>query len=93
MIWLKLGWRNLWRNKRRTIIEILSIGGSVFLGVVWNNLAVGSYDQMTKWIETLHKGTGLWVWMWQVAIGNTYFKTCNQTDGHYCDGIAQSIFT
>ncbi|MCZ7649239.1 MAG: hypothetical protein M5U26_28950 [Planctomycetota bacterium] len=50
-----------------------------------------SYDQMLKWIETLHKGTGLWVWMWQVAIGNTYFKTCNQTDGHYCDGIAQSI--
>ena len=46
MIWLKLGWRNLWRNKRRTIIEILSIGGSVFLCVIWNNLAVGSYNQM-----------------------------------------------
>ncbi|GMV80980.1 MAG: hypothetical protein AMXMBFR7_21640 [Planctomycetota bacterium] len=50
-----------------------------------------SYDAMLKWIDELHKGTGLYVWMWQVAVGNTYFRTCNQTDGHYCDGIAQSI--
>ena len=46
MIWFKLGWRNLWRNRRRTIIELVSIGGSVFLGVAWNNLAVGIYDKM-----------------------------------------------
>ena len=46
MLWIKLGWRNLWRNRRRTIIEIVSIGGSVFLGIVWNNLAVGTYSKM-----------------------------------------------
>ena len=46
MIWFKLGWRNLWRNRRRTLIELVSIGGSVFLGVWWNNLAVGTYDKM-----------------------------------------------
>ena len=46
MLWLKLGWRNLWRNRRRSVIELVSIGGSVFLGVIWNNIAVGSYDDM-----------------------------------------------
>jgi ABC-type lipoprotein release transport system permease subunit len=46
MIWFKLGWRNLWRNKRRTFIELASIGGSVFIGIWWNNLAIGSYDKM-----------------------------------------------
>lgn len=50
-----------------------------------------SYDKMLEWIKELHDGTGLWVVMWQVAVGNTYFSTCNQTDGHYCDGIAQSL--
>ncbi|MBI3831280.1 MAG: hypothetical protein HY291_17310 [Planctomycetes bacterium] len=50
-----------------------------------------SYDKMLEWIKELHDGTGLWVVMWQVAIGNTYFSSCNQTDGHYCDGIAQSL--
>ena len=46
MLWLKLGWRNLWRNRRRTIIELTSIAGSVALAVFMNNLAVGSYEQM-----------------------------------------------
>ncbi|MCW8131950.1 MAG: hypothetical protein KIS92_16510 [Planctomycetota bacterium] len=50
-----------------------------------------SYDKMLEWIKELHDGTGLWVVMWQVAVGNTYFSACNQTDGHYCDGIAQSL--
>ncbi len=46
LLWFKMGWRNLWRNRRRTIIEIVSIAGSVMLGVAWNNLAIGSYTKM-----------------------------------------------
>lgn len=46
MLWLKLGWRNLWRNRRRTIIELSSIAGSVFFAMFMNNLATGSYNQM-----------------------------------------------
>ena len=48
MLWMKLGWRNLWRNRRRSIIELASIGGSVFLCVAWNNLAVGTYAKMIE---------------------------------------------
>ncbi len=46
MLWLKLGWRNLWRNRRRSVIELVSIGGSVFLAVYFNNLTYGIYAQM-----------------------------------------------
>ncbi len=48
MLWLKMGWRNLRRNRRRTIIELASISGSVFFAVFFNNLAVGSYSQMIE---------------------------------------------
>jgi ABC-type lipoprotein release transport system permease subunit len=46
MLWLKLGWRNLRRNRRRTIIELAAIAGSVFIAMYFNNLAIGSYTQM-----------------------------------------------
>jgi putative ABC transport system permease protein len=46
MLWLKLGWRNLRRNRRRTVIELVSIAGSVFLAMSFNNLAIGAYTQM-----------------------------------------------
>jgi len=46
MLWIKMGWRNLWRNKRRSFIELTSIAGSIFIAVYLNNLAVGSYDKM-----------------------------------------------
>ena len=48
MLWIKMGWRNLWRNKRRSIIELISIAGSIALAVWGNNLAVGSYSQMVN---------------------------------------------
>ena len=46
MLWIKMGWRNLWRNRRRSLIELISIAGSIFLAVFVNNLAVGSYAKM-----------------------------------------------
>lgn len=43
---LKIAWRNLWRNKKRTIITIIS----VFFGVLWavllKSLQTGSFDNM-----------------------------------------------
>ncbi len=48
MLWLKLGWRNLRRNRRRTLIELASVAGSVFIAVFFVNLAFGSYSQMIE---------------------------------------------
>ena len=43
---LKLAWRNLWRNKRRTIITTLSIAFGFLLTIVFTSLSDGSYGRM-----------------------------------------------
>jgi ABC-type lipoprotein release transport system permease subunit len=48
MLWLKLGWRNLRRNRRRTAIELASISGSVFIALFFTSLAFGAYAQMIE---------------------------------------------
>jgi ABC-type lipoprotein release transport system permease subunit len=53
---LKLGARNLWRNRRRTLIELVAIGGSVFLAMSARNLAIGSYEQMIR--DGVKSGSG-----------------------------------
>jgi len=53
MIALRLGWRNLWRNSRRSLITISAVGcGYAFL-IVLIGLTVGMAGQMLK------NGTGL----------------------------------
>ncbi|MFC1541655.1 ABC transporter permease [Candidatus Latescibacterota bacterium] len=56
MLWIKMGWRNLWRNRRRSIIELTSIAGSIFLAIFMNNLAIGSYSQMIN--DGVRMGSG-----------------------------------
>jgi lipoprotein-releasing system permease protein len=43
---LKLAWRNLWRNRRRTIIAVSSIVFSVLLASWMRSMQEGSYDSM-----------------------------------------------
>lgn len=46
MMILLLAWRNIWRNKRRTLITMASIVMAVLLSSVMRSMQEGQYDQM-----------------------------------------------
>lgn len=45
-MYIKLAWRNLWRNKRRTLITVASIFFGVFLSCVMNGIKEGTFNRM-----------------------------------------------
>lgn len=44
----KIAWRNLWRNKKRSLITIVSIFMAVLLSIFMRSMQLGSYGNMTK---------------------------------------------
>jgi putative ABC transport system permease protein len=46
MLLLKLAWRNIWRNSRRSYITIASVVMAVLLSTVMGSIQQGQYDQM-----------------------------------------------
>ena len=44
----KIAWRNLWRNKKRSFITIVSIFMAVLLSIFMRSMQLGSYGNMTK---------------------------------------------
>jgi|AntAceMinimDraft_17_1070374.scaffolds.fasta_scaffold01556_2 ABC-type lipoprotein release transport system permease subunit len=54
--YLKLAWRNLWRNKRRTIITTSSIFFAVFLATVMRSMQIGSYGKMINDVVEFYTG-------------------------------------
>lgn len=54
--YLKLAWRNIWRNKRRTLITTASIFFGVVLSAFMSSMQEGSYAQYIKTIVNSYSG-------------------------------------
>ena len=45
---IKIAWRNLWRNRRRTILTVASVVLALILALFMRSMQLGSYEQMIK---------------------------------------------
>jgi ABC-type lipoprotein release transport system permease subunit len=52
----KLGWRNIWRNKRRSLITIAAISFAVLIMAATRSLQYGTYDTMESLAIRLFNG-------------------------------------
>ena len=55
-MFFKIAWRNIWRNKRRTLITLSSIGFAVFFACVMQSMQFGSYERMVDNVVRFYTG-------------------------------------
>ena len=56
MTYLKLAWRNLWRNKKRTLIAAASVFFAVLLSLLMRSMQTGYYDYMINASVRMYTG-------------------------------------
>jgi hypothetical protein len=52
-------------------------------GGAW--MADADFNAYREWSAEIHKATRLPLMAWQLPMGNTFYATCNNTEGHYMD--------
>ncbi|MFO7846074.1 MAG: FtsX-like permease family protein [Balneolaceae bacterium] len=55
-MYLKLAWRNIWRNKRRTLITVSSVMFAVIFALALESLEKGAHDMMIENMTRFHTG-------------------------------------
>lgn len=50
---------------------------------------ISDFNRFQRFLKALSSATGQKIMLWQIPIGNTLTQTCNNTDGHYKDNIAE----
>ncbi len=53
---VRLAWRNLWRNRRRTLITISAVVFATFLSIAMRGLQLGTYEQNINFSLNLFSG-------------------------------------
>lgn len=53
---ITLAWRNIWRNKRRTLITLAAIVFAVFFAITMRSLQLGMYGNMTHNVVSFYSG-------------------------------------
>ncbi|MCZ6775820.1 MAG: ABC transporter permease, partial [Ignavibacteria bacterium] len=53
---LKLAWRNLWRNRRRTIITILAVSFATLFSIAMRGIQLGTYEDNISFALKLFSG-------------------------------------
>jgi ABC-type lipoprotein release transport system permease subunit len=53
---IRLAWRNIWRNKRRTLLTAASIFLAIFLALLVRSLQIGWFDNLTEIVIQSYTG-------------------------------------
>jgi len=53
------------------------------------NTDINDFDRFQRFLKKLNQQTGQKIILWQIPVGNTLTKTCNNKSGHYKDNKAE----